>query len=157
MKPACFLVLVPRRVPVIKAAQQAWQGEYADLAPRAQLVAGSFFEAAPPADVSWLLARAVVHATAPFEVAHLLHYAIHSCSSFLPPLPRTAAQAYFLKSILHDWSDEQSSRILRAIRRSATADARLLLCEVAVPDDLAQVGGRMQCGGLAVVVESAAA
>ncbi|PRW50914.1 hydroxyneurosporene methyltransferase [Chlorella sorokiniana] len=85
------------RAPVIKAAQQAWQQEYVDLAPRVQLLPGSFFEAVPPAD------------------------------------------AYFLKSILHDWSDEQSSRILRAIRRSAPAGARLLLCEVAVPDELAQV------------------
>lgn len=54
-------------------------------------------------------------------------------------------QAYFLKSILHDWSDEQSTRILQAIRRGAPSSARLLLCEVAVPDDMAQVGAGRRC------------
>lgn len=127
---------------MIKAAQQAWQGEYAGLAPRAQLVAGSFFEAVPPADVSWRLVRAVLHVgtCALWGRACTTMPSTHLPPSCLP-FARIAAQAYFLKSILHDWSDEQSSRILRAIRRSAPADARLLLCEVAVPDDLAQVGG----------------
>lgn len=47
-----LLALISCRPPVVEAARQAWQQEYAELAPRAELVAGSFFEAVPPADVS---------------------------------------------------------------------------------------------------------
>ena len=37
--------------------------------------------------------------------------------------------AYVLSTILHDWDDEHAAMILRTIRASATADARLLLLE----------------------------
>lgn len=45
-----------------------------------------------------------------------------------------AADVYFLKFILHDWSDEDSTKILRTLRRAAPPTARLLLCEAALPD-----------------------
>ena len=40
-----------------------------------------------------------------------------------------AADAYVMKSILHDWSDTDSIRILRAIRAAAPTTARLLIVE----------------------------
>ena len=40
-----------------------------------------------------------------------------------------SADVYVMKSILHDWDDEESTRILRTIRSRAAATANLLLVE----------------------------
>jgi hypothetical protein len=37
--------------------------------------------------------------------------------------------------IIHDWGDEESVAILRAIRRAAPAHAKLLVIETIVPDE----------------------
>jgi hypothetical protein len=50
---------------------------------------------------------------------------------FQDPLPR--ADAYVLMEVLHDWDDHDAQRILRAIRDSAPAHARLLVIETLVP------------------------
>jgi len=47
--------------------------------------------------------------------------------SFFEHVPK--AEAYILKHILHDWSDEDSVRILQTIRRSAPEAAHLLVIE----------------------------
>jgi hypothetical protein len=46
-----------------------------------------------------------------------------------------ACDAYLMMQIMHDWSDEESSRILQAIRRSAPPHAKLLLVEFLIPED----------------------
>ena len=46
---------------------------------------------------------------------------------FVDPLP--AADAYILMEVLHDWPDADAAAILRAIRRSAPANATLLIIE----------------------------
>jgi hypothetical protein len=43
--------------------------------------------------------------------------------------------AYLLTQVIHNWSDEESARILTAIRRSAPRGAKLLLIEWLIPDD----------------------
>lgn len=43
------------------------------------------------------------------------------------------ADAYFMKWILHDWSDEACVRILSTIHESAPPDARLFVVEAVVP------------------------
>ena len=43
------------------------------------------------------------------------------------------ADAYTLKLILHDWSDEEAVAILRTCRRAMSDDARLVLLEQIVP------------------------
>ncbi|MEV6810537.1 methyltransferase [Micromonospora sp. NPDC051296] len=43
------------------------------------------------------------------------------------------ADAYLLKSILHDWDDEQCVAVLRTVRRAARADSRVLLVESLMP------------------------
>ena len=43
--------------------------------------------------------------------------------------------AYMIMQVIHDWSDGQALEILKAIRRSAPPDAKLLLIEAIVPDD----------------------
>jgi hypothetical protein len=51
---------------------------------------------------------------------------------FADPVP-AGADAYALKSVLHDWNDEQCVRILRAVRAAARDDSRLLVIEPIVP------------------------
>jgi hypothetical protein len=53
--------------------------------------------------------------------------------SFFEFVP-AGADAYFLRFILHDWLDEEASRILKAIRRSIKSDARLIVVESIIPD-----------------------
>ncbi len=45
-----------------------------------------------------------------------------------------AADAYFMKMILHDWNDEECGRILRTIARAARPGARLFIVEHIIPD-----------------------
>jgi hypothetical protein len=46
------------------------------------------------------------------------------------------ADAYLLKSVLHDWEDERSRQILGTCRRAMGEGARLLVVEQIVPDKL---------------------
>lgn len=45
------------------------------------------------------------------------------------------ADAYLLKSVIHDWSDDDALTILRACRHAMTPHSRLLLIERVLPDD----------------------
>jgi hypothetical protein len=51
---------------------------------------------------------------------------------FADDLP--AADAYLLMEVIHDWNDEDSARILGAIRRAAPSHARLLIVEAIVSE-----------------------
>jgi hypothetical protein len=53
--------------------------------------------------------------------------------SFFDEVPG-GADAYVLKSILHDWDDDSSVRILRRVREAAQAGAALLIVERVVGD-----------------------
>ncbi len=46
-----------------------------------------------------------------------------------------SCDAYLLMEIIHDWGDEESVAILRAVRSAAPPHARLLVIETIVPDD----------------------
>ncbi|MFE9446418.1 methyltransferase [Streptomyces sp. NPDC006602] len=52
--------------------------------------------------------------------------------SFFEEVP--TADVYVLAYILHDWNDEESGRILAAIRKAARPGARLLVIEAIVPE-----------------------
>ena len=43
--------------------------------------------------------------------------------------------AYLMMDIIHDWNDEESTRILKNLRRSAPVHAKLLLVEGVIRDD----------------------
>ncbi|MCU1245142.1 MAG: O-methyltransferase family protein [Acidobacteria bacterium] len=43
---------------------------------------------------------------------------------------------YLLKSILHDWPDEQCQQIVRALHRAAVPGSRLLVVEMLLPEDV---------------------
>ncbi len=51
---------------------------------------------------------------------------------FFQSVPK-GGDVYLLSWILHDWDDEQATRILRACREAADADATLLIVEVLLP------------------------
>ncbi|MEU8165661.1 methyltransferase [Micromonospora sp. NPDC049004] len=48
--------------------------------------------------------------------------------SFFDPLPE-GADVYLLKTIIHDWPDEQAAAILRNVRAAARPDSRLVIVE----------------------------
>jgi hypothetical protein len=48
--------------------------------------------------------------------------------SFFDSVP-DGYEAYFLKSVIHDWKDEEAIRILKKCRESVPDDGRLLICE----------------------------
>jgi len=52
-------------------------------------------------------------------------------SFFEDALP--TCDAYLLKNVIHDWSDEEAIRILKAVHRAAPADATVLLVEAELP------------------------
>ena len=52
---------------------------------------------------------------------------------FKDALPR--CDAYLLMEVIHDWGDDEAFAILRAVRRAAPPQARLLIIEQMVPDD----------------------
>jgi hypothetical protein len=54
--------------------------------------------------------------------------------SFLERVP-AACDAYLLKHIVHDWSDEVCTRILRLVRAQLPPDGRVLVCEMVIDDD----------------------
>ena len=52
--------------------------------------------------------------------------------SFFDSVPK-GADAYLLRHIIHDWTDEQSIQILKNCRKAVPAHGRILLVEFAVP------------------------
>jgi hypothetical protein len=54
-----------------------------------------------------------------------------AAGSFFDSVP--AGDTYLLATILHDWDDESAAKILRTIRASAKADARLIILDAIVP------------------------
>lgn len=54
--------------------------------------------------------------------------------SFFERVP-SRCDAYLLKHILHDWSDEHCHRILRLIREQLPNNGRVVVCELVIPDE----------------------
>lgn len=54
--------------------------------------------------------------------------------SFFETVAPAGADAYLLKSVVHDWDDARSVTILAAVRAAMGADSRLLVIEPIVPD-----------------------
>jgi hypothetical protein len=54
--------------------------------------------------------------------------------SFFERVP-AGCDAYIMKHIIHDWSDEHCRTILRLMRDALPADGRVLLCEMVLSDD----------------------
>lgn len=53
---------------------------------------------------------------------------------FFTPQPVRGAKFYYLRHILHDWTDEDSVRILQNIIPALTSESRIVIDEVVMPD-----------------------
>ncbi|MET9487963.1 methyltransferase [Nocardia sp. NPDC006630] len=53
--------------------------------------------------------------------------------SFFESVPK-GGDAYILKHIIHDWSDEEAERILRTVRSAMEPAARVLIIEIVLPE-----------------------
>ena len=54
----------------------------------------------------------------------------------------SGCRAYLMKSVIHDWNDEDSTRILRNCRKAVPNDGALLLVEFDLPEDGAPSRGK---------------
>jgi hypothetical protein len=97
-----------------------------------------------------------------FDQEHVVAHAppIDRCEvragSFFEAVPR-GGDAYVLKSVIHDWSDEDAVRILRTCREALEGDARVLVIERDLEGDavapwmdlqmLVMLGGRERTAG----------
>jgi hypothetical protein len=80
-----------------------------------------------------------------FDLPHVIEQAsvtassrlqFHSGNFFADALP--ICDAYLMMQILHDWSDQESVQILKAIRSSAQPHSKLLLAEWLLPEEREQ-------------------
>lgn len=62
--------------------------------------------------------------------------------SFLNSVPE-GGDAYVLKSVIHDWGDDDSVRILRNVRDAISANGKLLLVEMVLPEQVSPHFGMM--------------
>lgn len=58
--------------------------------------------------------------------------ATFAAGDFFKAVP-AGGDAYLLKSVIHNWQDEDATAILRSCRQAMTADARLILIERVIP------------------------
>src|SRR5262249_10733719 len=68
-----------------------------------------------------------------FAKAHIAERCEFVAQDMFEAVP-AGADAYIIKSVIHDWDDERSVVILRNCRAAMRASARLLVVEVVVPD-----------------------
>ena len=77
-----------------------------------------------------------------FDLPHVIEQASSKASQrlhlqpgdfFKDDLP--TCDAYIMMDIIHDWSDEDSARILKNLRRAAPVGAKLVLIEAIIPED----------------------
>jgi hypothetical protein len=93
------------------------------------------------------LLRAVLHRArnatgVVFDLPHVLESAARETTPrlefqagdfFKDKLP--VCDAYIIMQVIHDWNDAKSTEILRAVRKAAPSNAKLLLVEAIVPND----------------------
>ena len=61
---------------------------------------------------------------------HLIRGIAHD---FFAPQPQNGASIFFVKSVMHDWSDKYAMKILKHLRDAATPSTKLLIIEVILP------------------------
>ena len=67
--------------------------------------------------------------------AHLPSSIETMATDFFKPQPVIGAKAYFMRRIMHDWSDETCKSILKNIIPSMSVDSKILINELILPDE----------------------
>lgn len=89
--------------------------------------------AAPDArGVLFDLPSVVPGAAAALDAAGVGHRSTALGGSFFESVPE-GGDAYLLKTVIHDWSDDQSREILRNVRAAIAPNGKLLLMELVLP------------------------
>ncbi|AVI65886.1 methyltransferase [Shewanella sp. WE21] len=78
-------------------------------------------------------ASVLANAPARLEKAGVSERCEMVAGNFFESVP-SGCDAYMLKSIIHDWNDEESIQILKNVRASMEPDARLLMIEPILPE-----------------------
>jgi hypothetical protein len=124
----------PPRPQVVERARKEWCAKHAALLPRAQFCAGDFFEPGAPGAPrgSRTVARTkVLQARDEGARAGLLQ-ACGRAAGTIPP--GRDGDAYVFRLIFHDWDDESTVKILRAVLHAAGGKrVTLLIVEVVAP------------------------
>lgn len=97
-----------------------------------RLLAAILAEAPQANGVLFDLPSVIADAAPTFEAAGVSGRATVTGGSFLETVP-DGADAYVLKSIIHDWDDETALRILRNVRTAIADGGKLLLIEQVIP------------------------
>ncbi|MET0450444.1 MAG: methyltransferase [Mycobacterium sp.] len=79
------------------------------------------------------LPSVVEGATPQLERAGVADRCTTTGGSFFESVP-AGGDAYLLKTVIHDWDDEQSLTILRNVRTAIAADGKVLLMELVLPE-----------------------
>lgn len=53
---------------------------------------------------------------------------------FFNPQPKTSADVYLLRTIIHDWADADAVKILQSIAKAMTPSSRLLIMDMVLPE-----------------------
>jgi hypothetical protein len=94
----------------------------------------AILQSAPKARGVLLDLPSVVSGAGPvLEAAGVAHRCAVEAGSFMDSVP-DGADAYVMKSIIHDWDDEISEKILRNIRTAIAPNGKLLLVELVLPE-----------------------
>jgi hypothetical protein len=80
------------------------------------------------------LPEVVADAEAAIDAAGMTERITRTGGSFFDAIP-VAADAYMLKHVIHDWSDEQSVQILSNCTQHMTRDGKVLVIEYIVPEN----------------------
>jgi hypothetical protein len=72
-------------------------------------------------------------ALAKIEAGHLQNRCFFEEGSFFETIP-SGASAYVMKSVLHDWNDEDSKKILSKVKEAMPPNGKLLMIEYLIPE-----------------------
>lgn len=129
-------------VPVVEAYDFKQFDTIVDVAGGHGRLLAAILESAPAArGVLFDLPEVVAGASPLLEELRVADRVQLAKGSFFEEIP-AGGDAYLLKHIIHDWSDDASLRILKNVRHAATTDAALLLVETVIPEDNREFTGK---------------
>ena len=97
------------------------------------LLCGILQQAAQSKGIVFDMPHAKQQALAKIETHHLQDRCFFEEGSFFETIP-AGASAYVMKSVLHDWNDEDSKKILSKVKEAMQNNSKLLMIEYLIPE-----------------------